>query len=213
MGETSDNLPGVPKVGEKTAVKWLTQWGSLEALLDNADKITGVVGNNLREHLDAVKRNRALNRLLRDVELPVGPGDLAVKPLDGQAVRDIFARLEFRTLLPRVFDAFGADGGVVEEARPTAKAPAPARLDAAALAAWAADQKPRSVSRSPSPEPRRRRSAWQSADAAVEAEWSRRARRLAGWLASDAPKVFADASPRSRRWRARASRWPAWRSM
>ncbi len=120
VGETSDNLPGVPKVGEKTAVKWLTQWGSLDALLENADKITGVVGGNLREHIDGVRRNRALNRLLRDVELPVGPGDLKMHPLDAQAVRDIFARLEFRTLLPRVFDALGADAGIVEEQRPTA---------------------------------------------------------------------------------------------
>ena len=71
VGETSDNLPGVPKVGEKTAVKWLGQFGSLDALLENADKVTGVVGGNLREHLDDVRRNRTLNRLLRDVELPV----------------------------------------------------------------------------------------------------------------------------------------------
>src|SRR5690606_13353824 len=102
VGETSDNLPGVPKVGEKTAVKWLNQFGSLDALLENADQIKGVVGGNLREHIEDVRRNRSLNRLLRDVELPVGPADLAVQPIDAQAVRDIFARLEFRTLLPRV---------------------------------------------------------------------------------------------------------------
>src|SRR6218665_1055429 len=94
VGETSDNLPGVPKVGEKTAVKWLTQWGTLDALIDNAEKITGVVGGNLREHLDDVRRNRSLNALLRDVDLPVHPEELAVRPVDSQAVRDIFARLE-----------------------------------------------------------------------------------------------------------------------
>ena len=80
VGETSDNLPGVPKVGEKTAVKWLGQFGSLDALLENADKVPGVVGGNLREHLDDVRRNRALNRLLRDVELagrPSGPRSAA----------------------------------------------------------------------------------------------------------------------------------------
>ena len=65
VGETSDNLPGVPKVGEKTAVKWLTQWGTLDALLENAEKITGVVGGNLREHLDDVRRNRSLNGRMR----------------------------------------------------------------------------------------------------------------------------------------------------
>lgn len=196
VGETSDNLPGVPKVGEKTAVKWLTQWGSLEALLENADKVTGVVGNNLREHLDDVRRNRALNRLLRDVELPVGPGDLGVQPLDAQAVRDIFARLEFRTLLPRVFDALGGEGGIVEESKPTATAPAPARLDADALAAWAEaatgeigvtvgleGATPTAIGLA-------------SADEAVEAVWSPAVRdAIAGWMASDAPKVFADAKP------------------
>lgn len=196
VGETSDNLPGVPKVGEKTAVKWLTQWGSLEALLDNADKITGVVGNNLREHLDGVRRNRTLNRLLRDVELPVGPGDLAVKPLDAQAVRDIFARLEFRTLLPRVFDAFGADMGVAEEARPTATAPTPSRLDADALAAWVASAEgPVGVTvtlAGGAPV----QIGLASVSAAVEADWTPAVRdALAGWLASDAPKVFADAKP------------------
>ncbi|MFJ4038770.1 DNA polymerase I [Microbacterium sp. NPDC090007] len=196
VGETSDNLPGVPKVGEKTAVKWLTQWGSLEALLDNADKITGVVGNNLREHIDGVRRNRALNRLLRDVELEVGPGDLKINPLDAQAVRDIFARLEFRTLLPRVFDALGGEDGVVEEARPTASAPAAVRLDADALAAWVADADGEvgvTVSLSGATPTA---IGLATADTAVEAEWTPAvAEALAGWLASAAPKVFADAKP------------------
>ena len=138
VGETSDNLPGVPKVGEKTAVKWLTQFGSLQNLLENADKVTGVVGGNLREHLDDVKRNRELNRLLTDLELPVGPADLAVQPIDPQAVRDIFARLEFRTLLPRVFEMAGAAAAEAELAsRPAAQtAPTARQADAAAITAW-----------------------------------------------------------------------------
>ena len=137
VGETSDNLPGVPKVGEKTAVKWLNQWGSLDALLENADKITGVVGGNLREHLDDVRRNRSLNALLSDVELPVGPEDLAVQPIDAQAVRDIFARLEFRTLLPRVFEALGGDADEASAgSAPAVAAPVPAELAPAAVAEW-----------------------------------------------------------------------------
>ncbi|MFT4229543.1 MAG: 5'-3' exonuclease H3TH domain-containing protein, partial [Microbacterium sp.] len=138
VGETSDNLPGVPKVGEKTAVKWLGQFGSLDALLDNADKVTGVVGGNLREHLDDVRRNRRLNRLLTDVELPVAPDDLQVRPIDAQAVRDIFARLEFRTLLPRVFELSGATAHTADAAaRPaTPEVPTAVETDAAALAAW-----------------------------------------------------------------------------
>ncbi|MGB4777545.1 5'-3' exonuclease, partial [Microbacterium sp.] len=133
VGETSDNLPGVPKVGEKTAVKWLNQWGSLDALLQNADKVTGVVGGNLREHLDDVRRNRSLNTLVRDVDLGISPTDLVVQPIDAQAVRDIFARLEFRTLLPRVFDAVGIDAQSTAHAgaAPSVAAPSPAEVDAA----------------------------------------------------------------------------------
>ena len=78
VGEKADNLPGVPKVGEKTAVKWLTQFGSLDAVLDGADTIKGVVGQNLRDHIDDVRRNRRLNRLLDDIDVPVALDDLAV---------------------------------------------------------------------------------------------------------------------------------------
>lgn len=138
VGETSDNLPGVPKVGEKTAVKWLTQFGSLDELIDRADEIKGVVGGNLRDHIEDVRRNRRLNRLLTDVELPFGPADLTVTPIDAQAVRDIFARLEFRTLLPRVFEAVGA--GAVADDSPAVVLPTPAESTAAELATWLAAQ-------------------------------------------------------------------------
>lgn len=117
VGETSDNLIGVPKVGEKTAVKWLGLYGSLQGILDNAENIGGKVGESFREHKENAVRNRRLNRLVTDVELPVGPADLERKPLDADAVREIFARLEFRTLLDRVFKLEG--GGE------TAAAPAP----------------------------------------------------------------------------------------
>ena len=80
VGETSDNLPGIDKVGEKTAVKWLKQYGSLEAILEHADEIKGVVGNNLREQRGNAERNRRLNRLHTDVELPVAPADLVRRP-------------------------------------------------------------------------------------------------------------------------------------
>ncbi|MET0479887.1 MAG: DNA polymerase I [Mycetocola sp.] len=107
VGETSDNLPGVPKVGEKTAVKWLNLYGSLTGILENADKITGKVGESLREHKENAIRNRRLNQLLTDVELPVSIDSLAKKPIDEQAVRDIFGRLELRTMLDRLFKAEG----------------------------------------------------------------------------------------------------------
>ncbi|MFC7927572.1 DNA polymerase I [Microbacterium laevaniformans] len=200
VGETSDNLPGVPKVGEKTAVKWLTQWGSLDSLLENADKITGVVGGNLRDHLDDVRRNRNLNALLRDVELGVGPADLAVQPIDAQAVRDIFARLEFRTLLPRVFEAVGADlDDGADHAANTIAAPQPVEADAAALKAWvaartAADDAEEVALTLTTEGGLPARLGLATGDEALETTWSTDVSATLGpWLSSDAPKVIADA--------------------
>ena len=102
VGETSDNLPGVDKVGPKTAAKWINQYGSLDAVLENRDSIGGKVGENLRAQVENVVRNRRLNRLLTDVELPVGPDDLERKGIDEPALREVFDRLQFRTLLDRV---------------------------------------------------------------------------------------------------------------
>jgi DNA polymerase-1 len=110
VGETSDNLPGIDKVGEKTAVKWVLQYGDVQNLLEHADEIKGVVGQNLRDQKENALRNRRLNELVRDVELPYGPGELARRPMNEQEVRELFARLEFRTLLERVFKLIDSDG-------------------------------------------------------------------------------------------------------
>lgn len=197
VGETSDNLPGVPKVGEKTAVKWLNQFGSLDELLDNADKVTGVVGNNLREHIDAVRRNRSLNRLLTDVELPLGPADLEVQPMDAQAVRDIFSRLEFKTLIPRVAELAGIEQQMAAVTSAAAElAPVAQEFAPADFAAWIESQTAQlgvtvSVERGlPA------RIGVATTDAAAEADWTPELQTaLAPWLASDAPKVFSDAKP------------------
>ncbi len=200
VGETSDNLPGVPKVGEKTAVKWLTQFGTLDELLENADRVTGVVGNNLREHLDDVRRNRALNRLLRDVELPVGPDELAVTGMDAQGVRDIFARLEFRTLLPRVFEALGGDEPA--GSAPAVQLPVATEVDADAAAVWLASGTDE-VAVTVVPDAGTAGSAslparlgFARGDDVVETSWTAESEaRLSGWFASNSPKVFADAKP------------------
>ncbi|KHK98360.1 DNA polymerase I [Microbacterium mangrovi] len=203
VGETSDNLPGVPKVGEKTAVKWLTQFGSLDALLDGADTIKGVVGGNLREHIEDVRRNRRLNRLLRDVELPLGPADLAVQPIDAQAVRDIFARLEFKTLLPRVFEATGVEPQMAAAASgPQVAAPVPVDLSASGLADWLASAEGE-VGVTVLAEgglPRRLGFATISSNGdrplAVESGWNDEvAAAVRDWFASDAVKTFSDAKP------------------
>jgi DNA polymerase-1 len=208
VGETSDNLPGVPKVGEKTAVKWLTQFGSLEELLSRADEIKGVVGGNLRDHLDDVRRNRTLNRLLTDVELPVAPADLAVRPIDAQGVRDIFARLEFRTLLPRVFEATGVDAAGSMPAGAPAAAPtaAPARQIAPGeLEGWIAEaleNHPAGVAMvcDPQPTAAAARVGLATSAEAVEFAWTPADADPAfsaftAWLASTAPKVMHDAKP------------------
>ncbi|MRH29510.1 DNA polymerase I [Microbacterium sp. SYP-A9085] len=195
VGETSDNLPGVPKVGEKTAVKWLGQFGTLEALLENAHTIKGVVGGNLRDHVEDVRRNRRLNRLLRDVELPLGPAELEVKPIDAEAVRDIFSRLEFRTLLPRVFEATGALETADADA-PIVAAPVAVQLDAAGLAGWLAAASGEVGVTVVVQGGRPHRLGLATADTAAEATWSDDvAAAVAPWLAADAPKVFSDAKP------------------
>jgi DNA polymerase-1 len=107
VGETSDNLPGVPKVGEKTAVKWINEFGSLDEILRRSDEIGGKVGESLREFKDNAIRNRKLNRLVNDVELPVGPVDLEMHDINADAVREVFTRLEFKSLLTRVLTLSG----------------------------------------------------------------------------------------------------------
>jgi DNA polymerase-1 len=123
VGETSDNLIGIDKVGEKTAVKWIVQYGSLDAVLEHADEIKGVVGEKLREQKDRAIRNRKLNHLLTDVDLPFGPSDLERQPIDEKAVREVFDKLQFKTLLERVMKLAGDDGHLRESdasALPTA---------------------------------------------------------------------------------------------
>nr|WP_286276976.1 5'-3' exonuclease H3TH domain-containing protein [Naasia aerilata] len=107
VGETSDNLPGIDKVGEKTALKWLTQYGSLDEILAHADEIKGVVGNNLREQRDRAERNRRLNRLIDDLELETGPHDLERKPFDIKALRDLLGGLQMRNILDRLLKLEG----------------------------------------------------------------------------------------------------------
>ena len=105
VGETSDNLPGVPGVGPKTAAKWLEAHDGLENLLRQADSIKGKAGENLRVHLADVRRNRELNALVRDLELPVGPADLARRDWNREAVHELFDSLEFRVLRDRLLEA------------------------------------------------------------------------------------------------------------
>ncbi|MUL45185.1 DNA polymerase I [Mycobacterium sp. CBMA293] len=103
-GDPSDNLPGIPGVGEKTATKWITQYGSLQALVDHVDEVKGKVGDSLRANLSSVILNRELTDLVRDVPLPHTPEGLRVQPWDRDRIHQLFDDLEFRVLRDRLFD-------------------------------------------------------------------------------------------------------------
>src|SRR5690349_13763497 len=124
VGETSDNLPGIPKVGEKTAVKWLGLYGDLDGILAHAEEIKGVVGQNLRDGRENAVRNRKLNQLVRDVELDVEIAELESHPIDLESVRPIFERLEFRTLMERVTKLVTGEANGSGGASAAASAPA-----------------------------------------------------------------------------------------
>jgi DNA polymerase-1 len=103
-GDPSDNLPNIPGVGEKTATRWIAEFGSLGELVDRVDEIKGKAGDALREHLGNVLRNRQLTELARDVPLDVGPHDLQPLPWDRNAIHQLFDTLQFRVLRERLVD-------------------------------------------------------------------------------------------------------------
>ncbi|MEW1722961.1 DNA polymerase I [Streptomyces sp. NPDC093109] len=129
-GDPSDNLPGIPGVGEKTAAKWINQFGSFDELVARAEEVKGKAGQNFRDHLESVKLNRRLTEMVRDVELPRTPQDLARVPYDRAAVTGVLEVLEIRnpSLRERLL---AVDPGKAED-----EAPAPAagvELDGAVL--------------------------------------------------------------------------------
>lgn len=108
VGETSDNLPGIPGVGPKTAAKWLQQFGSLQAIFDSADQIAGKVGESLREHMQLAVRNRRLNHLVRDLDFDFELDSLAISGVNESRVRDVFGKLHFKSLTERVLRLKGS---------------------------------------------------------------------------------------------------------
>jgi len=101
-GDPSDNLPSVPGVGEKTATKWIVDYGSLEKLLENSKEITGKVGESLRANIEVVKLNRELTHLLDDIKLPSDVEDLTWSGFDASAMGLFFEKLEIRALKERI---------------------------------------------------------------------------------------------------------------
>src|ERR1700756_639929 len=114
-GDPSDNLPGIPGVGEKTASKWIVEYVSLQALVDNVDSVRGKVGDALRAHLASVILNRELTDLVRDVPLAQTPDTLRMQPWDREQIHQLFDQLEFRVLRDRLFDTLAAVEPEVDE--------------------------------------------------------------------------------------------------
>jgi DNA polymerase-1 len=102
-GDPSDNLPSIPGVGEKTAAKWIREFGSLESLVGRVDEVPGKTGDALRAHLADVLRNRQLTELVRDVALPLAPAELVRCDWDREAVHRLFDTLQFRVLRDRLY--------------------------------------------------------------------------------------------------------------
>ena len=112
VGETSDNLPGVPGVGVGYAARWINTYDGLDNVITHADAITGKKGEAFRDHLDDVMRNRRLNALVRDLDLELAPADLALRPWDRQEVHTLFDGLEFRVLRDRLFETLESEEDV-----------------------------------------------------------------------------------------------------
>ena len=118
VGDSSDNIPGIDKVGPKTAAKWLGQYGTLDNLVAHAAEVPGKVGENLRAGLETLELSRRLATIQCEVELPAEADDLQRRPQDDAALRVLYSRLELRTLLRALP---GGDGATAD----TGSAPAP----------------------------------------------------------------------------------------
>jgi DNA polymerase-1 len=133
-GDNSDNLPGVPGVGDKTAAKLVTRFADIDGVYVHLDEVAGKkVPAMLAEHEDQVRANRSIMTLRRDVEVDADPADLRMTGIDAPAVRELFGSLEFRALYDRFVDEVL---GEQEEAEAVAFERTPMRLEAGELAAW-----------------------------------------------------------------------------
>jgi DNA polymerase-1 len=142
VGDAVDNIPGVEKVGPKTAAKWIGEYGSLDGVLAHADEIRGVAGENLRKARDWLPKGRSLATVKCDVPLAFAVDDLAPRERDRERLRDLFGRFGFRTWLKEVEAGDGDDGPTAAPAPQIPAADVPRRyetlLTEADLARWLA---------------------------------------------------------------------------
>jgi DNA polymerase I len=137
-GDNSDNLPGVPGVGEKTAAKLVQTYGGIDGVMEHLAELTPKLRATLPEHADRVRRNRQLMTLRRDCEVEVEIAELVPRDFDREEARAVFDRLEFRTLYPRLLEALPAVGGAEAAvvAEPAAAVETIALADADAVRAF-----------------------------------------------------------------------------
>ena len=115
VGDTSDNIPGVPRVGAKTAAKWLDQYGSLDGIIEHAEDIKGKVGESLREHLDELALSRRLATIRTDVTLPLRPQEIRRAEPDLDALAELYRRYEFNSWLSELQQSDPAAGKSASE--------------------------------------------------------------------------------------------------
>ncbi|MEU7173221.1 DNA polymerase I [Micromonospora tulbaghiae] len=208
VGETSDNLPGVPGVGPKTAAKWINLYGGVEGVVARADEIKGKAGDSLRERLADVIRNYEINCLVSDLELPVRPEDARWQGWDRESVHQVFDTLQFRILRDRLYQYLEA---VEPEAEAGFDLAGEVLTEPGALAGWLGTHAPAGapvgLAVTLDTGPNRRHTATVTAMALATAAgagaWFDPSRldagdeaALAGWLAdAERPKVLHDSKP------------------
>ena len=140
VGDSSDNIPGVPRVGAKTAARWLNEYGTVDAIIANADKVGGKVGESLRENVNQLKLSRELATIRQDVPLPFNADELLRARPDTERLRELYGRFELRALLRQLEELSAANGSAAQTARaaPVAKQTAvyEAVLTEDAFASW-----------------------------------------------------------------------------
>jgi DNA polymerase I len=141
VGDSSDNIPGIDKVGPKTAAKWLNQYGTLDKIVEHAGEINGKVGENLRAGLETLALSRKLATIRCDLELPMSIDDLARKEADNEALRELYSRLELRSLLRQLPGGAPSQTAPAPVLAPVVRPPAIDKhyemvTTAAQLAAW-----------------------------------------------------------------------------
>ena len=138
VGDASDNIPGVPKVGPKTAAKWLNEWQSVDRLLEHAAEIKGKVGDSLREHVEQLALSRQLATIRVDLDLPFTVGDLGISAPDLSALRELYRRYELKSLLRQLDERPDGPAPAAPGPATTSEASYETVLDRESFARWLA---------------------------------------------------------------------------